>query len=207
MITAWVGITSDSVCVAGEQIDHQMTGNALLTELYRKRINDYPKFFKMDTLCKLGFVASEMLLSYETEGIRLFSAREDRAVIFFNRSGSLNTDRNFQQTIQDAENYFPSPSVFVYTLPNIVTGEISIRNKYYGETSFYVLEQLDSEMIARHIENTFQDASTTSVMGGWVNCESEDDFQVLLFLVDKQQVKNIQIFSEEIKSFCNQLNI
>ena len=37
-------------------------GNALLTELYRAHIGDWPKFFKMDTLSKAGFVASELLL-------------------------------------------------------------------------------------------------------------------------------------------------
>ena len=42
----------------------------------------------------------------------------------------------FQETIQHADSYYPSPALFVYTLPNIVTGEIAIRNKYYGETSF-----------------------------------------------------------------------
>ena len=33
-----------------------------LTDLYRRYVGDYPKFFKMDGLSKLGFVATEMLL-------------------------------------------------------------------------------------------------------------------------------------------------
>lgn len=37
-------------------------GNAQLTGLYRSQIGDWPKFFKMDTLSKAGFVASELLL-------------------------------------------------------------------------------------------------------------------------------------------------
>jgi 3-oxoacyl-[acyl-carrier-protein] synthase-1 len=205
MITTWVGITPDSVLIGGKNIDHRTTGNALLTELYRERVNDYPKFFKMDTLCKLGFIASEMLLAYETGGMRQFTPREDRAIVLFNRNGSLNTDHHFQQTIRNRENYFPSPSIFAYTLPNIVTGEIAIRNNYYGETSFYVLVRPDAEIMTQHIGNTFQDAGITSVLAGWVDCESEDNFQALLFLVDKRQTSNILV--EEINSFYNQLNI
>ena len=32
-----------------------------LTALYRSRVGDYPKFFKMDTACKLGFLLAEDL--------------------------------------------------------------------------------------------------------------------------------------------------
>jgi 3-oxoacyl-[acyl-carrier-protein] synthase-1 len=156
----------------------------------------------MDVLCKLGFVASEMLLYSET-GER-FVPRENRAIILFNRSGSLHTDRDFQQTIQNPENYFPSPSIFVYTLPNIVTGEIAIRNKYYGETSFYVLEQLDPVVMAQHIGNTFLDATTTSVIGGWMDFEDEENFEALLFIADNQ-CHSISSLSEKIE-LLNKLN-
>jgi hypothetical protein len=32
-----------------------------LTALYRAEVGDYPKFFKMDTACKLGFLLAERL--------------------------------------------------------------------------------------------------------------------------------------------------
>ena len=35
---------------------------ANLTLLYRQLVGNYPKFFKMDTMCKLGFLLSEMLV-------------------------------------------------------------------------------------------------------------------------------------------------
>jgi 3-oxoacyl-[acyl-carrier-protein] synthase-1 len=202
MITAWIRITQESVLLNGQPVTHQATGIGLLTELYRNRINDYLKFFKMDVLCKLGFVASEMLLYSET-GER-FVPREDRAIVLFNRSGSLHADRNFQQTIQDPENYFPSPSIFVYTLPNIVTGEIALRNKYYGETSFYVLEQLNPVVMAQHIGNAFLDTTTTSVIGGWMDCEDEENFEALLFIADNQ-CHSVSSLSEKIE-LLNKLN-
>ncbi|WP_051508926.1 beta-ketoacyl synthase N-terminal-like domain-containing protein [Xylanibacter oryzae] len=183
-IKNWISITPTKVCL--NDIDHKCDkeGKRLITELYRKNIGNYPKFFKMDMLCKLGFVASEMLL--QAEGNDRFVPCEDRAVILFNKYSSLNADKNYQSTIQDTENYYPSPSFFVYTLPNIVTGEISIRNKYYGETSFNVLENFNAKQIAENISNAFQDDITQSVIGGWVDCKDDEHFEVLMFIADKE---------------------
>ena len=178
-----VYINSETVMVNGKSLAHKEKGAALLTELYRNLIGDYPKFFKMDTLCKLGFVASELLL--QAEGAPRFEPREDRAVIFFNRNASLQADTAYQVTIQDPENFFPSPAAFVYTLPNIVTGEIAIRNKYYGETSFIVLEDCNENILARELQNAFQDPMTTSILGGWLDCTDEDHFEAEIYLLYK----------------------
>ena len=178
-----VYINPETVMVNGKTLAHQETGSALLTELYRAYIGDYPKFFKMDTLSKLGFVASELLL--QAEGKPRFEPCEDRAVVFFNRSASLQADTAYQATIQDPENFFPSPAAFVYTLPNIVTGEIAIRNKYYGETSFIVMENRDESIMARELQHAFLDSMTTSVLGGWLDCTDEDHFEAELYIISK----------------------
>lgn len=177
-------ITPNTVMVDGNPLAHNEKGAALLTELYRKHVGDYPKFFKMDTLCKLGFVASELLL--QAEGEPRFVPREDRAIILFNRNASLQADTAYQATIQNPDNFFPSPAAFVYTLPNIVTGEIAIRNKYYGETSFLVIEDNDESIISRQLMNAFQDKKTMSILNGWVDCFDEDHFEAQLFLLHKQ---------------------
>ena len=190
MLKHYVVITPETVKLNGISINHAEQGNALLTELYRAYIGDYPKFFKMDTLSKLGFVASEMLL--KDEGKERFVSREDRAVVLFNKTASLQADTNYQATIQDPENFFPSPAAFVYTLPNIVTGEIAIRNKYYGETSFIVVESCDAHIMARQLMNAFQDPMTQSILGGWLDCNDENHFEARLFLVEKQQFENLE---------------
>ena len=177
-----VYISLNEVIVDGKALSHKEKGSALLTELYRAHIGDYPKFFKMDTLCKLGFVASELLL--QAEGAPRFEPREDRAVIFFNRNASLQADTAYQATIQDPENFFPSPAAFVYTLPNIVTGEIAIRNKYFGETLFIVMEEQNEEIMTRELQNAFQDPMTKSILGGWLDCEDESHFEAHIFLID-----------------------
>ncbi len=183
MIKHQVFISPNEVKVDGKALTHNEKGSALLTELYRNHIGDYPKFFKMDTLSKLGFIASELLLNIE--GDRSFEPREDRAVILFNRNASLQADTHYQSTIQDPEHFFPSPAAFVYTLPNIVTGEIAIRNKYFGETSFIVIDDYDEQIIIKNLGIAFQDPMTTSIIGGWVDCSDEEHFEATLFLVYK----------------------
>ena len=202
MLKHFVVISPETVKLNGISISHAEQGNTLLTELYRAYVGDYPKFFKMDTLCKLGFVASEMLL--KDEGQERFAPRENRAIVLFNKMASLQADTNYQATIQDPENFFPSPAAFVYTLPNIVTGEIAIRNKYFGETSFIVMESCDAHIMARQLMNAFQDPMTQSILGGWLDCNDENHFEARLFLIEKQQFDNISSLES---SLVNSLEI
>ena len=201
MLKHFVIITPETVKLNGTDMNHAEQGNALLTELYRAHVGDYPKFFKMDTLSKLGLVASEMLL--KDEGQERFVPREDRAVVLFNKTASLQADTNYQATIQDPENFFPSPAAFVYTLPNIVTGEIAIRNKYYGETSFIVLDSCDAQIMARQLMNAFQDPMTQSILGGWLDCNDENHFEARLFLIEKQQFNDVASIETELLSSLN----
>ncbi|MDR1847567.1 MAG: hypothetical protein LBR17_05565 [Bacteroidales bacterium] len=136
-----------------------------LTERYRAMMIDYPKFFKMDNLSRLGFIATEILLQGSP---KRFIEREDIAVIGFNSASSLDSDSHFQTTIQHKDSYFPSPSVFVYTLPNIVIGEIAIRNRFLGETCFYISETLDVSLINQTILDTLQEPSVKNVLVMWI---------------------------------------
>lgn len=144
--------------------------DGFLTDLYHQYVVDYPKFFKMDILCRLGFVATEMLL--QKEGVTRFVPRDDRAIVMAGRFGSIVNDRAYEQTIQP-ENYYPSPSLFVYTLPNIVTAEIAIRNKYLGETMYYALP--DESTLLPLIESTLT-GKTTSVLGGWIDVQDNEHY-------------------------------
>ena len=149
---------------------------AEITGFYRSLQVDYPKFFKMDGLSKMGFLASEMIFK-DVEN--RFMPCENVAIICFNRSSSLEVDMQYQATISDNENYFPSPSLFVYTLPNIVTGEIAIRNNFGGETSFYICKEFDARQMVRTVRNAFCDKCTTAVLVAWI-----EHFEVLMALVE-----------------------
>ena len=139
----------------------------------------------MDGLCRLGFVASELLLQVEKTTNKLDNIFDkERAIMLFNRSSSISSDKRYLSSISDKDNYFPSPSVFVYTLPNIVTGEIAIRNNYHGETSFYILPGKDEEQMQTIIETAFVDKKTKSLLTGWVDYEDSKHFEADLSILN-----------------------
>lgn len=146
--------------------------HSLLTSLYKQMIGNYPKFYKMDGLSRLGFVASEILLNAEKG-----ETDKERAIIFFNHSSSIASDRNYKESINDKDNYFPSPSIFVYTLPNIVTGEIAIRNHFQGETSFFILPDKDERMMEEILQASCRDGQSKSFLTGWIDYEDERHFE------------------------------
>ena len=88
--TNYVKISASSVEVNGERIETISSGNGMLKEIYAQRIGNYPKFHKMDILCQLGFIATELLLLSEAE--TRFKERDDRAVILFGLNSSYYTD-------------------------------------------------------------------------------------------------------------------
>ncbi|HCN52703.1 MAG: 3-oxoacyl-ACP synthase [Prevotella sp.] len=177
-----VEITPMQVVVDGLQVTTEHQGAELLTELYRRYANDYPRFFKMDPLCKLGYIASVLLL--QADGNREKDT-DHRAVILFGRHGSICSDRKYQTTITGIDNYYPSPAVFVYTLANIVTGEIAIRNQLKGETTFYVLDKENPKLMEEIVADAFQDQATQSVLTGWVDLKDTQQFNAKLYIIKK----------------------
>lgn len=174
-------MTLSKVVITPEKVlkDGANLGTYTLGSLYREKVGNYPKFFKMDGLCKLAFLGAELLLEVLSP-----EEKENGAVILFNRSGSLTTDRNYQKTLSD-DNYFPSPALFVYTLANIATGEIAIRHKIYGETSFYIMETPDKPEMDSIIESTFLTSNPKFILTGWIEYENESDFLADMKLTTK----------------------
>ena len=174
--------------VDGKEIDPE--GD--LAGMYKRYIGNYPKFHKMDGLSKLGFVASELLLQAEREDSLLhgtesqdpgehgtpFTAEmpkgdESRAVVLFNRSSSIAADREYIKSMDEG---FPSPSTFIYTLPNIVTGEIAIRNGWHGETSLYILRDHSPRLEEEILSASFLDKATQSILGGRIDYTDENHY-------------------------------
>lgn len=170
-----IEITTTSVLLDGKTIAAEQTGDKLLVELYRRYVGDYPKFFKMDTLSRLGFIAAELLLKQ--------SAISDQqlvdTVILANRSASIKNDTDYLATITEG-NYYPSPALFVYTLPNIVAGEIAIRHHIQGETSFYILNS--PEELKPIVASTLTAKHSTALVG-WCECSKQDNFYAKMQLI------------------------
>ena len=183
VITPQKVVLDNDVIVTNEMLPiKEERKDGILTFLYKKKINNYPKFYKMDALARLGFVATELLLQKERETEGELN-QQDRAVIFFNQSSSEHADKVFLSSISDPENFFPSPSAFVYTLPNIVNGEIAIRNNYRGETAFYILPKKDDDIIRMITQATLLDGYHKSIITGWLEYKSESDFLAELTIV------------------------
>ena len=156
--------------------------DSMLTALYKRYIGSYPKFYKMDRLSQLGFVASELLLTQDNPRHQQCA---DRAVVLFNHSSSVWVDREYAKSIAVGDDYFPSPSLFVYTLPNIVCGEIAVRNGYHAETSFYILPHKDENMMHQVLASTFLDETIQSILTGWIDYEDEQHFEAELKLIKR----------------------
>ena len=161
-------------------------------QAYRNFEMQYPKFFKMDALSKLAFLGSELLLSPITS-----TERENNiALVLANKSSSLDTDVKYQESISDKENYYPSPAVFVYTLPNICLGEISIRHQLKSENSFFIFDAFNPDFFANYAAVLLDSHKADRVLCGWVEF-FKDDYRAFFYMVDKQgspehTIENIQ---------------
>ena len=188
-------ITNNTVSLNGKKIEINNSENSsYLDAIYHTSDIHYLKFFKMDNLAKAGFLAAELIgneLGWDRN-----ECKKDHAIICFNRSSSLDDDMIYQQTIQDKDNYFPSPSVFVYTLANIVTGEIAIRNKIQGESSFYIMENFHPSVIYDTIVDAFADNSVNGILCGWVDY-FENNCDVLMMYLQRKQ-DHSTVFTKEI---------
>jgi hypothetical protein len=157
--------------------------NEFLKTIYQHLLLDYPKFFKMDELCKLAFIGSELVLkNFPIQE----SSEGETAIVMANSSSTLMTDRKHQDSINDDHHYFPSPAVFVYTLPNITIGEITIRHRLKGENTFFVTEKYDIGFMVQYTNSLLQNGLAKSVLTGWVEYGS-DGYEAFLYRAGKPE--------------------
>lgn len=177
-----VHILPDGVTLDGMRLSVQSQGAGLLSEIYRKYVRDYPKYHKMDSLSRLAFLATELLLSRGD-----VPQDSERATILFNRTSSVVADRCHLGSIAKPGEFYPSPSVFLGTLPNIATGEIAIRHGYTGETSLYITDFRDEALMKKVVGSSFSLGGFRSLICGFVDCDRGDSFEADLKIL----VKNI----------------
>ena len=160
-----------------------------LLSLYRSLGLDYPKFYKMDQLSKLGWLASEVLLKNNT--ILDTMQPEDIGIVLTNANSSLDTDIKYLDTVKD----IASPAVFVYTLPNIMIGEISIRNTFKGENAFFIFDKFDADFLELYVGQLLDTGVLKACICGWVDVLGED-YKACLFLVARGQGGTVSSGSE-----------
>ena len=190
LITAYVYIGEGKVIVNRHLIFYQekiATFAEFIKALYRQEQVSYPKFFKMDSLSKLGFMSAELLLKQENSGRFKHGSL---AVVLSNSSSSLDTDLSHQESISNRSEYFPSPSVFVYTLANIVIGEICIRHKLKGENAFLISEKFNPLQLKDHVSELLESNRAKACICGWVEILG-NNFKAMMTLVEKENTGNL----------------
>lgn len=178
-IQSYCHITTNEVLVNGKSVFKSDTTefSSFIKAAYKEFEIDHSKFFKMDNLSKLAFIASDALLKDEPE--------KNMALIFSNNASSLDTDRKHQSSIADSESFYPSPAVFVYTLPNICLGEISIKHQLYSENSFFVFEDFNADVLSNYANSLLTDKKAEKALCGWVNID-DGKYEAFLYVVAKK---------------------
>ena len=161
-----------------------------LISIYKHLGMEYPKFYKMDNLCKLGILAAECVVG---ENNKEESDNEGEiAVIIYNANSSLDNDIKYFSTV----NKMASPALFVYTLPNIVIGEICIRHRIHGENTFFISKEFDIDQLESYVNLLFINNTATNCLCGWVDCLAEQ-YEAILFWVNKINENNFMQFNKE----------
>lgn len=185
-IAAYSSITPEGVFKNGRKIisnQEKLAFDLFAKEAYTTLAPAYSKFFKMDELSKLAFLSTEALLS--DNALDSIETREDIAVIIGNRHSSIASDQKHYDLYKDRDNYFPSPAVFVYTLPNIMLGEICIRHNINGENSCFLLDQFDANFLFQYVAELFNNQNYQASLTGWVDYNGPSTYTAHLFLVEK----------------------
>jgi hypothetical protein len=161
-----------------------------LLSVYQHFHLNYPKFYKMDNLSKLGWLASEVLLkdSFKKENYK----PEEVGLILANTNSSLDDDIKYFESTKE----IASPSLFVYTLPNIVIGEICIRNNFKGEHAFYIQDNFDADFTEKQVNYLLDNDILQACICGWVDV-LEQEYKAVLFLVEKENTSEAVAFSAD----------
>ena len=134
-------------------------------EIYRSLGINYIKYFKMDALSKVAFLASELLLGAAAPTQK----SETISVVLSTAYGCLDVDQKFEES----RHSIASPALFVYTLPNIMLGEICIRHKFKGEQLLFVSEVPDYDMMAFYVNDLLHNRGMTACLCGHIDAYAD----------------------------------
>ncbi|NQU66296.1 MAG: 3-oxoacyl-ACP synthase [SAR324 cluster bacterium] len=159
---------------------------SFLSSVYKTIAVEYPKFYKMDLLSKLGILTADLLVDF---GSKISEYNEDDiAIVLGNSQSSLETDARFLETIANEDNYYPNPALFVYTLPNVLIGEMCIKYKLKGESIFFVSPSINFDFLRTYSQSVLRDTKTKAIITGWIDLDIEHNYESILFLVEKTKV-------------------
>lgn len=179
-IKSYCRITNEKIIRDGDLIleNQSETISDFLKEAYKLSEANYPKFHKMDLLCKAAFIAAEFISKKEK------IHETYTALVLSNKSSSWVSDEKHAEAIY-SEDSMASPAVFVYTLPNIALGEISIRHQLFSENLFLIFDKFSPEKLIPYAQFLLAKNKAEMVLTGWVEVE-EHKLDILIYLVGNQ---------------------
>ena len=163
-----------------QQDDKSMNLEEFLTTVYRRWEINYPKFHKMDLLSKLAFITAEKLMKMGSIN------PQDLAIVLSNKSSSIISDITYQKSIQHADNYFPSPAVFVYTLANIMVGELCIKHKIAGENIVFITKEFEIDSVMDYTNILLENNLCKTCLCGRIEVSNEDEYEAFFYVVEKE---------------------
>ncbi len=189
-ITASCTIACNKLIKNGKPLFEDSSANMqeFFAAVYKYLEVQYPKFYKMDNISKLGWLAAEALLK-DTFDKDKYKA-EEVGVVLSNANASLDSDIKYMDSLKGV----PSPALFVYTLPNIVIGEISIRNGFKGENAFYITPKFDATLIYDQVVTAMETSGLQACICGWVDV-LKNEYKATLYLVEMGVTLNGILFS------------
>lgn len=190
-MSAYCRITSQEWIVNGISLlknEENLPTNIWLKSIYQKLKLSYPKFYKMDLLSKSTFLGVESIS--ETENI----TQQNIPLLFANSVGSFVADEMHAASLYLAEEKQPSPSIFVYTLPNIAMGEVSIRHQLHSKNVFFIFDSFKEVDWQQIIDLNFQDIEVNKILFGWTEAES-DNLDIWISLISREDWKDITLRS------------
>lgn len=137
------------------------------------------KFYKMDDFCKLAYVVADRLL----EGIDF--GEEECGMVLSGRYGCLDTDMKHQQIIDSEGDAGASPAVFVYTLPNVAAGEVSIRHHIKGENTWFWSDDRQMSDICQYAGMMMAAQDLKYCMVGYFDCIA-GKYEAVFKLLERQ---------------------
>ncbi|MFT3932034.1 MAG: hypothetical protein QM726_00345 [Chitinophagaceae bacterium] len=181
-INASCGIAGNKLIKDGKVLfeNKDLPVQEFLPAIYQHFNINYPRFYKMDNLAKLGWMTTEILLQGSFD--KTVYAPEDIGLLFCNKNSSLDTDIKYYDTVKS----MASPALFVYTLPNIVLGEICIRHQFKGENDFFIFENFDAAFLQRYVSGLLETNALQACICGWVEVLG-NDYKACLWLVEKKK--------------------
>jgi hypothetical protein len=195
LITEYIVIRNNSIIRDGKIIfSAHGRFEEFLLQAYIGFNVDYPKFYKMDVQSKAGFLAAELLLRKYPLMDRYTGA--EIGLVLSNSSGSLDTDRKYLESAKT----IGSPALFVYTLPNIVGGEICIRHKIKGENTFFVAAEFDPDLLSEYASMLLTTTSTKACLMGWIEVLDEQH-DVFLYLTEKNRTGSVEEMAGQALAF------